>query len=135
MLGIGKRGQESSCFHYVLRACSTSRSIAHLLGFRNNPTRVCCYVFTSSPKPTLKRDADDRSYSYEASWPHHSIFLGICLKVGSSERRSQVLSVQAIGLLIGMKDRLSVDKQATFLSALLVPLWTDIVFHVLSFNL
>jgi hypothetical protein len=32
-----------------------------------------------------------------------------------------LLSVQAIGLLIGMED-LSVDKQATFLSALLVPL-------------
>ncbi|KAG0621103.1 hypothetical protein M758_4G269300 [Ceratodon purpureus] len=46
----------------------------------------------TSPKPVLKRDADDRSYSYEA-----------------------------IGLLIGMED-LSVDKQATFLSALLVPL-------------
>lgn len=32
-----------------------------------------------------------------------------------------LLSVQAIGLLIGMED-LPVDKQATFLSALLVPL-------------
>jgi hypothetical protein len=36
----------------------------------------------TSPKPMLKRDADDRSYSYEVSWPHHSIFMGVvCLFV------------------------------------------------------
>lgn len=46
----------------------------------------------TSPKPVLKKDADERSYVFEA-----------------------------IGLLIGLED-LPVDKQATFLSALLVPL-------------
>ncbi|XP_024390921.1 exportin-T isoform X2 [Physcomitrium patens] len=44
------------------------------------------------PKPLLKKDADERSYMFEA-----------------------------VGLLIGMED-LAVEKQATFLSALLVPL-------------
>lgn len=38
-----------------------------------------------------------------------------------------LLGMQAIGLLIGMED-LSVDKQATFLSALLVPLCGQVWF-------
>jgi hypothetical protein len=59
----------------------------------------------SSPKPTLMTEAIHMRRA-----GHTIQFLGgVVCKFDLLNRRSKVLSVQVLGLLIGMKDRLSVD--------------------------